>query len=538
MFQVSQLRRQEQDVTQMSDITRATAGSSPVSSMSGFSVDSYMETHYESKAEQPAQNSNPFGPPSSDPFQADVDPFGGTDPFKTKPSVSSSKESESSGVNEEPQVQSGTNTPQMNRRKHQSSENATLNTDEEKETTFTASAMSNPFEDNKDPFKSSDFEQNPFESNPFQENVVDPFGGNSGEDPFGSKMDPSEDPFATPSAGDPFGNSGNQDPFAAHTFDDVEDPFKEKNLFASEVDAFNTNDPFANTPDPFAGSTDLFKGSNTSLASRGTRGSKNSLNNFKNFGSKNSLQGSKTSLNESNTADSSPKLEIKSLEGPSSGESPAPPEVTTSPPTDGAFSDPASKSDDQFETPADTPDPFPAATKDPFSGSNNTDPFANSNADPFKSSGFESDPFASTNGGQENDPFASSNADPFGNSSVDPFRSDLDKNDPFGPSSNNQFTAQFGENDPFASSGGGDPFSGSSTKKSDDPFDPFSGNGNTNTDSQSGFTATFTWWPLYSVLVILSMSILTTFCRWFRVINSRLWYRNSSPVFLICFTLP
>lgn len=489
IHEVTQLRRQEQDVTQMSDITRATAGSSPVSSMSGFSVDSYMETHYETKTEQPVQNSNPFGPPSSDPFQADVDPFGGTDPFKTKPSVGSSKESESSGVNEEPQVQSGTNTPQMNRRKKQSSESATLKTEEENDSTFPAGGTSNPFESGADPFKPSEFEQNPFEGNPFQEGSADIFGAAPNEDPFGSKMDPSEDPFATPSTGDPFGNSGNQDPFGAHTFDDVDDPFKEKNLFASEVDAFNTNDPFANTPDPFAGSTDLFKGSNTSLASRGTRGSKNSLNNFKNFGSKNSLQGSKTSLNESNTADSSPKLQVKSADEGTPEEDPST-EVTKAPPTDGAFNDLSSKSDDQFETPDDTPDPFPAVGKDPFS-TPNSDPFTNSNtaADPFKSSGFGSDPFASTNG-PENDPFSSANADPFGNSSDDPFRSGGDANDPFGTSSTNQFTAKFDDNDPFASSTAADPFS--VNQKTGDPFDPFAGNGTVDPpDSQSGFTATF-----------------------------------------------
>lgn len=461
----------------MSDITRATAGSSPVSSMSGISVDSYMESHYDTNKNEQT-TSNPFGPVSSELFQGDLEPF-------TEDKQNKRLESESSGANEE--HQSGTNTPQLNRRNHQSAESPTLKTDEDKEFRGGAGGFSNPFHGDDDPFKSSGFTEDPFASNPFGEKS-DPFSSNPGEDPFrqdnlfaeknledpfisSSKIEATADPFGTPSKIDPFCSSGGEDPFSGMKYNDVDDPFRETNLFPSERDAFNTHDPFANTPDPFAGSTDLFKGSNTSLNSKSTRGSKNSLNNFKNFGSKNSLQDSKTSLNDSATTDSSPKLELKSAVHVQIVDN-TPTEEISDTVTEIALNE-SLKVDNQFDAASETfeakkPDSFQATENDPFSDSKD-------GSESFKDSGFESDPFASSNG-KKSDLFAEK--DPFGEPSDDPFGTD--PNDPFGPAATDQFSAQFDENDPFASSAK----SGSKI----DPFDPFSG---PSEDTQVGFTATF-----------------------------------------------
>lgn len=476
----------------MSDITRATAGSSPVSSMSGFSVDSYMDPNYENKAEAVLANSNPFGPSAgaADPFQTDVDPFGGSDPFKVKPGARKGSENNGGGA-EEPRVQSATNTPQLHRKNQHSSDSITLKNDQD-DIPFKAPSggnAANPFETTDDPFKAPGFDKDPFASNPFEGGCgSDPFGQKSTDDPFGDSEfktvtddnDPfssgnvggNSDPFVITSA-DPFASpSTTEDPFGGRNYE--EDPFQEKNLFTSEVDAFNTHDPFANTPDPFAGSEDLFKGSNNSLASKGTRGSKNSLVNFggKPFGSKTSLQGSKTSLN---TADSSPKLQLKGGEVTTPEETP---EFVKSP-LEGASSDQTSRSDDHFETPAETPDPF---------ANNQNDPFTNSNMgqDPFAGSGFDMDPFGGSNG--PDDPFGpSAKSDPFGDTA----------NDPFGSSNGDPFTAKFDGNDPFAASsadqGSTDLFS-NSNQNSTDPFDPFGSSGPPASEpgsEQGGFAANF-----------------------------------------------
>ena len=460
----------------MSDITRATAGSSPVSSMSGISVDSYMETHYDaSKNDQPPSSANPFGPVSSELFQGDLEPF-------SNEKQSNQLESESSGANEE----SGTNTPQLNRRNNHSSESAQLKIEEETEFLAAIGGFSNPFHGNEDPFQSSGFTEDPFANNPFGDKA-DPFSSNSENDPFGqnnlfadqivedpftssSMMEPPADPFATPSKSDPFGNSTGEDPFSGLKYNDMDDPFRETNLFPSERDAFNTHDPFANTADPFAGSTDLFKGSNTSLNSKGTRGSKNSLNNLKNYGSKNSLQGSKNSLNDSATTDSSPKLDKKSVD-PAQIPDDTPTEKTLE--SELEMSNELSRDEDKFDLASETlehtnPGPFVSSAPE-------TDPFTDSKdvIEPFKDSGFGSDPFASSNG-KESELFAEK--DPFGESSDDPFATD--PTDPFGPAPT--FSTQFDENDPFTNS--------SKPVVKSDPFDPFSGSSE---DTQVGFTATF-----------------------------------------------
>eukprot|EP00116_Pleurobrachia_bachei_P001837 sb/3462099/ len=495
-LEVSQLRKAEQDITQMSDITRATAGSSPVSSMSGFSVDSYADQTPSDPHHHPHASSTSHPAPSN--------PFGGT-------------------IEEGKDIESGSNTPKFSRKEQPSGESVTQrNDDSEREGGDDQATFTNPFQTsqddlfkaeddpfstaptfkqddfavtedpfaaptstaaNGDPFKESKSPEffptggaggDMFEKDPFAEDDIfkdaqaafpevpdDPFATTSAptttdpfadiSDPFASKKD-SGDPFAT-SGPDPFGSTANN--FAADPFGsrervtgppatvEEEDPFRERNIFTSEQDAFNTHDPFANTPDPFAGSTDLFKGSNNSLNSRGTRGSKNSLNN-RPFGSKSSLQDSKTSLNDctSVTSASSPRLELKTTV-----------EVTPTadPPVDPfASSTLTSTSKTEFKSAGFDVDPF-----------SNGDPFSSSTPDPFSSG----PPAAAPSSGAEfPDPFAGG-VDPFGSDPNDPFNAfGGGAGDPFKPDPSDPFSSNNAQSDPFASgadqASSGDPFKG------------------------------------------------------------------------------
>ncbi|XP_013381272.1 epidermal growth factor receptor substrate 15-like 1 isoform X3 [Lingula anatina] len=177
-----------------------TGGSSPMSSLSGFSTD----TGIEDFKEDPFKNHDPFGKDSSDPFTSgnSGDPFQNEDPFK--------------------------------------------NTQSE-----------DPFK-GSDPFKSSGFDSDPFGGDPFKNEFGssasaknDPFGGS---DPFGSSF-PARPASAAAASSDPFGSSFPARPAsAAPVTNDPFDPFggggggggSSKGLGKDGGDLFGS-DPFAPT---------------------------------------------------------------------------------------------------------------------------------------------------------------------------------------------------------------------------------------------------------------------------------------------------
>ncbi|XP_077981058.1 uncharacterized protein LOC144436207 isoform X2 [Glandiceps talaboti] len=245
---------------------RATAGSSPVSSLSGFSTGSGIEKAdsetYEDFKDDPFKGKDPFGSDTADPFQSE-DPFKGNDPFKTT----------SNGFTADP-----------------------FSGDPFKDVDPFGSSNDNTLKRADDPFKSID----PFKSTAGSTqdqtsssdafSSVDPFGG----DPFDTKFKASggvegfdSDPFSTQdaspalppkknraasgiaaqsmtssvtasNASDPFqsSNKASDDPFQA-TFGGVTDD--------SDPFGFGSSDPFSTgSKDPFSGSGG---GKNTAPAS-------------------------------------------------------------------------------------------------------------------------------------------------------------------------------------------------------------------------------------------------------------------------------
>ncbi|XP_071510092.1 uncharacterized protein [Diadema antillarum] len=420
--------------------SRATAGSSPVSSLSGFSVGSEVNSKLEDGTDDgkddPFKGKDPFAglgdTQSSDPFQSE-DPFKDSDPFKS---------------------------------------------------------------DGGDPFKNDAFAANPFGGDPFKNDPFGASGTTNSDNPFGGSTNSSNDPFSSSSPGssDPFGgSSGSKDPFAstlgtdpfASKSDDpfasnsaansAEDPFaskgsKDSDPFASESST-TSKDPFASktlggSSDPFAskssnGSSDPFaSGTGSSAADDPFAGSTTSSDPFKGndpFASESI--GGLTNGNAETKSSSDPFASID----PFGGSAFQADSFSKSSSTDTFSSDPFSRPE---ETPALPPKKSRAGGNKPLSNSTSTTSTA---SDPFQAfsadSSTLSDPFttgkgdSATSGG---DPFATgSDAKVSTSSANDPFAGGKD---PFGSSGGSG-------NDPF--SGGSDPFGGPATGKDGGGSDPF-----------------------------------------------------------------
>ncbi|XP_071800273.1 uncharacterized protein [Asterias amurensis] len=205
---------------------RATAGNSPVSSVSGFSVSSELRQTDEEFKEDPFKGRDPFAnfadASSSDPFQSQ-------DPFKDDPFKSDSFSSDPFGADP-----------------------------------FKNSTTSDPFKDSTPP----DLFHKTATPDPFKESTTpDPFKESTTPDPF--KTSTSPDPFKDSATPDPFTNSTSSDPFPSTSsdpfnskvtpdpFSDMNsDPFKSGDPFGSKT---STDDPFASSATPGAGAENLFK---------------------------------------------------------------------------------------------------------------------------------------------------------------------------------------------------------------------------------------------------------------------------------------
>ncbi|XP_038049579.1 epidermal growth factor receptor substrate 15-like 1 isoform X2 [Patiria miniata] len=177
--------------------TRATAGNSPVSSVSGFSMTSESRQTEDDFKDDPFKGRDPF---ASDPFQS-------SDPFTEDPFKNEGFSSDPFGA--DPFKNSTSSDP------------------------FPSSTSSDPFPSTTaDPFNSKTT------PDPFKDMNSDPFKGG---DPFGAKAD---DPFASASS-----SAGTDDPFKSN------DPFKAGGTTTtSTTDAFGSIDPFggdAFKPDAF-----------------------------------------------------------------------------------------------------------------------------------------------------------------------------------------------------------------------------------------------------------------------------------------------
>ncbi|XP_070562975.1 epidermal growth factor receptor substrate 15-like 1 [Ptychodera flava] len=240
---------------------RATAGSSPVSSLSGFSTGSGMdkadtEVNDDFK-DDPFKGKDPFGTDSADPFQTD-DPFKGADPFK------------SNGFASDPFA----GDPFKDADPFGSSKDDTLkHTDD-------------PFK-SIDPFKSKTQDDTSGSSNPYS---GDPFGG----DPFDTK-------FKSTTGGDAFGS----DPFSSQEPMPALPPKRNRpgsgisaQPLGSTVTAGNTSS------DPFD-STDPFQSAFGSTGGGGTSGSSDDKDPF-GFGLSDPFGGSSTGTGSSSTKGKDP----------------------------------------------------------------------------------------------------------------------------------------------------------------------------------------------------------------------------------------
>ncbi|XP_066915132.1 epidermal growth factor receptor substrate 15-like 1 [Clytia hemisphaerica] len=306
------------DVDQISQISaRATAGSSPVSSISGFSVGSKVDD----------DENDPFKS-KSDPFSTntETDPFNSDDPFKSDPfkSVSFAEDPFAGDPFQTSNNVSGDNDP------------------------FTA-----------DPFKSSSSDKGSDTpastgagggADPF--GALDPFGGGAFSTSSTTKIDfPSTQSLGSKSdSSDPFGSTSNVFGPTSPTGDDstvktspdpfASDPFAAKDPFASS--GIKSDDPFASaapiktstsSDDPFASSTTT----NDPFASTATTSSQNASSDpFASAGTTTDLFASSKSDPFSSTTSGDP------------------------------FASASTKSGDPFGSATSGSDPFAASSNDPF----------------------------------------------------------------------------------------------------------------------------------------------------------------------------
>ena len=420
------------DMDQIS--ARATAGSSPVSSISGFSGSGGRdeEENYDFKDTDPfkSEKDDPFGGNVSD----NIDPFISDDPFNSDPFASGVRTDDFSLSNHK-------GDPFVTRDKTDPFASGDPFATSQKDDPFSSSRPNNLFSSkDKDPFSGDPFQG----GDPFKEDTIqppdetpgvgtrdpftslDPFGSgafvssNSGKSAFPpitkSIESSSSDPFSN---GNAISDSGSlQD--IPQEIDDVDHPSsKAEDRFVSDpfADAEKKDsDPYTDVNDPFPapGMTDPFA--------------------------------------------SHTENEHFAAEGDTTNVDPAKSDLYTEEVTKPA--DPFAASVSGFTT-----EDFPTTssnTNDPFATGVKTDPFATSHKnDPFASS---NDPFSSEAAIQ--DPFTSTKADPFTNSENDPFSNPVAVNM---------------NNDPFASEvstapSSDDPFNSNMTSESSDPWFAFGDN--------------------------------------------------------------